>query len=395
MKILVANLGSTSFKYRLFDMADERVLARGGVERIGSPLSRCYAKTDRGSKEEEAAVPDHAKAVDACLHLLARSDIAVLRNPEELTAVAFKAVHARGLTGVHQVNAEVLEAMEAYNDVAPAHNPPYVRAMRLLKEKMPRLPLVAAFETAFHDSILPAQRLYAVPMEWATRHGIRRWGFHGASHRYIAERTAALLKNHDARIISCHLGGSSSLCAIRSGQSCANSLGMSPQSGLPHNNRVGDFDPFALPALMRATGKTLEQILDDLANRSGLLGLSGGHSNDLRDLEQRAKEGCPVSQQAIDVFVASVRHYLGAYLLLLNGVDAIVFTGGIGENSAAIRSAVCTNLEWFGIFLDPLRNETATGEAAIHSSKSRVQIWIMPTNEELIVARQAQTLLSA
>ncbi|HLN26273.1 MAG TPA: acetate/propionate family kinase [Gemmataceae bacterium] len=394
MKILVANLGSTSFKYRLFDMADERVLARGGVERIGSALSRSYAQTERGSREQQIPVPDHAAAVEACLQLLANSDIAVLEDPKELAAIGFKAVHAQGLTGVHRVDSRVLAAMEAYNDVAPAHNPPYVRAMRLLKEKLPHIPLVAAFETGFHEDIPAAERLYAVPLEWV-QHGIQRWGFHGASHRYIAERTGQLLKNTQARIISCHLGGSSSLCAVKAGYSCANSLGMSPQSGLPHNNRVGDFDPFALPAIMRATGKTLAQVLDDLANRSGLLGLSGGHSNDLRDLEQRAKEGCPVSQQAIDVFVASVRHYLGAYLLLLDGADAIVFTGGIGENSATIRAAVCANLDWFGIFLNPLRNESAKGEAAIHESKSRVQIWIMPTNEELIVARQAKALLSA
>jgi len=394
MKILVANLGSTSFKYRLFDMADERVLARGGVERIGSALSRSYAQTERGAREQQIPVPDHAAAVEACLRLLADADIGVLKDPKELAAIGFKAVHAQGLTGVHRVDAKVLTAMEGYNDVAPAHNPPYVRAMRLLNEKLPHIPLVAAFETGFHEDIPAAERLYAVPLEWK-EHGIQRWGFHGASHRYIAERTAQLLRNNKARIIACHLGGSSSLCAIKEGYSCANSLGMSPQSGLPHNNRVGDFDPFALPAIMRATGKTLAQVLDDLANRSGLLGLSGGHSNDLRDLEQRAKEGCPVSQQAIDVFVAAVRHYLGAYLLLLNGADAIVFTGGIGENSATIRAAVCANLDWFGIFLDPQRNASAKGEAAIHESKSRVQIWIMPTNEELIVARQAKTLLSA
>jgi acetate kinase len=166
---------------------------------------------------------------------------------------------------------------------------------------------------------------------------------------------------------------------------------MSPQSGLPHNNRVGDFDPFALPVLIRATGKTLEQLLDDLANRSGLLGLSG--FNDLRDLEEDARKGGPVSQQALDVFVASVRHYLGAYLLLLNGADAIVFTGGIGENSSAIRSAVCADLDWFGIKLDPIRNHDAKGEVPIHSVTSRVQIWTMPTNEELIVARQAKKWL--
>jgi acetate kinase len=394
MKILVANLGSTSFKYRLLDMADERVLARGGVERIGSDQACCYVDGGGSRAEVYQAVPDHAIAVRLCLQQLSDPRLQALKDPSELAAIGFKAVHAQGMTGVHRVDDDVLAAMEAYNDVAPAHNPPYVRAMRLLAEQLPQIPLVAAFETGFHESITPAQRLYAVPLEWATEFGIQRWGFHGASHRYIAERTAALLGNPEARIISCHLGGTSSLCAISEGMSEANTLGMSPQSGLPHNNRVGDFDPFALPVIMRATGKTLEEVLHDLANRSGLLGLSGGSgSNDLRDLETAARDGCPVARQAIDVFVASVRHYLGAYLLLLNGADAIVFTGGIGENSPAIREAVCANLDWFGIHLDPIRNDSARGEVPIHGHQCRVQIWIMPTNEELIVARQTKALL--
>jgi acetate kinase len=391
MKILVANLGSTSFKYRLFDMADERVLARGGVERIGSERSRCYVQAGDSGDESVLAARDHAVAVRHCLQQLSEPKFHCLKDPAELAAIGFKAVHAQGLTGVHRVNDDALRAMEAYSDVAPAHNPPYVKAMRLLAQELPEIPLIAAFETGFHESIAPAQRLYAVPLEWATKYGIQRWGFHGASHRYIAERTAKLLNNPEARIISCHLGGSSSLCAIQAGRSVANSLGMSPQSGLPHNNRVGDFDPFALPVLMRATGKTLDQLLDDLANQSGLLGLSG--YNDLRDLEEDARSGGPVSQQALDVFVAAVRHYLGAYLLLLNGADAIVFTGGIGENSWTIRSAVCADLDWFGIRLDPIRNHEAKGEVPIHSVTSRVQIWTMPTNEELIVARQAKKWL--
>jgi acetate kinase len=372
-------------------MTTEAVLARGGIERIGSPQSRCFVEA--GGQREEATVEarDHAVAVRLCLQQLADPKRRCLRDPSELSAIGFKAVHAQGISGVQRVNERVLAAMDAYADVAPAHNPPYVRAMRLLSKELPHIPLVAAFETGFHESIEPAQRLYAVPLEWATVHGIQRWGFHGASHRYIAERTAQLLGNPDAKIISCHLGGSSSLCAIEEGYSVANSLGMSPQSGLPHNNRVGDFDVFALPALMRATGKTLEQLLDDLANRSGLLGLSG--YNDLRDIEADANNGGPVSQQAIDVFVAAVRHYLGAYLLLLNGADAIVFTGGIGENSARMRQAVCADLDWFGIYLDRAKNENAKGEMAIHSDKGRVQLWIMPTNEELIVARQAKALL--
>lgn len=391
MKVLVANLGSTSFKYRLFDMADEQVLARGGVERIGSAESRCFVDTK--GKRHEATLParDHAVAVRLCLRQLVEHGC--LASADELAAIGFKAVHARAMTGVQRVDERVLSAMEAYADVAPAHNPPYIAAMRLLAKELPHIPLVAAFETGFHATIAPAHRLYAVPLEWAERYGIQRWGFHGASHAYIAQRTAELLDKPNARIISCHLGGSSSLCAISEGMSEANSLGMSPQSGLPHNNRVGDFDPFALPVLMRETGKTLEQILDDLANRAGLLGLSGC-SNDLRDIEEAAATGDPVAIQAIAVFVAGVRHYLGAYLLLLGGADAIVFTGGIGENSPAIRSAVCANLDWLGILLDPLRNDSAKGEMPVHAAKSRVQLWIMPTNEELIVARQARDLLN-
>jgi acetate kinase len=389
MKILVANLGSTSFKYRLFDMTTEKVLARGGVERIGSDQSRCFVEA--GGQREEAALAarDHAVAVRLCLRQLA--DTKCLANPGELAAIGFKTVHAQGLTGVHRVDDSVLAAMEAFNDVAPAHNPPYVAAMRLLAAELPEIPLVAAFESGFHETIAPAQKLYAMPLDWAEKIGIKKWGFHGASHRYVTQRTAELLHKPDAKIISCHLGGSSSICAIKEGVSMATSMGMSPQSGLPQNNRVGDFDPFALPVIMRATGKTLDQVLDDLANRSGLLGLSG-HS-DLRDIETDIAKGGPIAQQALDVFVAAVRHYLGAYLLLLNGADAIVFTGGIGENSARLRAAVCADLDWFGILLDPLRNENAKGEVPIHSHQSRVQLWIMPTNEEIIVARQVKELL--
>jgi acetate kinase len=347
---------------------------------------------DTGAGKEEATLSakDHAVAVRLCLQQLTEKKC--LQNAKELAAIGFKAVHAQAITGVQRVDGWLLTAMEAFNDVAPAHNPPYVKAMRLLAEQLPEIPLVAAFETGFHETIPAAERLYAVPLEWAEQYGIKRWGFHGASHRYIAERTAKLLENPSARIISCHLGGSSSLCAIKDGKSVATSMGMSPQTGLPHNNRVGDFDPFALPVLMRATGKTLPQLLEDLADRSGLLGLSG--FNDLRDIEDAAAAGNDKARLALDVFVASVRHYLGAYLAVLGGADAIVFTGGIGENSATMREAVCADLEWFGIRLNPQLNRQARGEAILHLTKSRVQLWIMPTNEELIVARQAKELLT-
>jgi acetate kinase len=373
-------------------MTDEKVLARGGVEPIGSPESKCFVESGGQREESTVVAKDHAVAVRLCLQQLTGKKC--LASPKELAAIGFKAVHAQGMTGVQRVNETVLQAMEAYNDVAPAHNPPYVTAMRLLAKELPEIPLVAAFETGFHETIPPAQKYYAIPRQWADQHGIKRWGFHGASHRYIAERATKLIGNTDAKIISCHLGGSSSLGAIKAGKSVANSLGMSPQTGLPHNNRVGDFDVFALPAIMRATKKTLEQVLDDLANRSGLEGLSG-KSNDLRDVELAALAGDANSKLALEVFVAAVRHYLGSYLLLLGGADAIVFTGGIGENSNTMREAICRDLDWFGIHLDAAKNKTAKGEARIDAPNTRVQVWIMPTNEELIVARQTAEKLSA
>jgi acetate kinase len=293
---------------------------------------------------------------------------------------------------VQRVDEDVLAAMEAFNGVTPAHNPPYVKAMRMLSERFPRMPLVAAFETGFHRTIPEANQRYAIPEDWATRLGVRRWGFHGASHRYIAGRMAELLGRDDRKVISCHLGGSSSLCAIRAGESMACSLGMSPQSGLPHNNRVGDFDVFALPVILRETGLGLDEVLDVLANRSGLEGI-GGAGRDLRDIEAAADAGNPRATLALDVFIASVRHYLGAYLVELGGADAIVFTGGIGENSTRIRSGVCRDLDWFGIALDPARNAGGASERIVSADGSRVAVWTVPTNEEIVVARQARDLL--
>jgi acetate kinase len=343
-------------------------------------------------QEKTIRVPDHAEAVRQCLSQLTDPEMGCLKNPAEVSAIGFKAVHGGTISGVQRVTPAVLEAMEQMNEVAPAHNPPYIRAMRLLAEQLPEIPMVAAFETGFHATIAPANRYYAVPFEWADTMAVRRWGFHGASHRYIAVRTAELLRSERLRIISCHLGGSSSLCAIRDGQSVATSLGMSPQSGLPHNNRVGDFDPFALPVILKKTGKSLSEVLQILANQSGLLGLSGV-SGDIRDIDAAARQGNARAKIALDVFAASVRHYLGAFLVELGGADAIVFTGGIGENYAGFRAQICAGLEELGISLDESVNMTARGETKISDAGSRVQVWIVPTNEELIVARQVKECL--
>ena len=392
MKILVANLGSTSFKYRLLDMLNERQLARGGIERIGSPKSACSVQIGEHRLQEEVHVKDHAAAVRQCLAQLTDPKSGCLADATEVSAIGFKAVHGGSMTGVQRVTDELLEAMQQMSEVAPAHNPPYINAMRLLHEKLPEIPMVAAFETDFHRTVPDRNRYYAVPYEWAEEGLIKRWGFHGASHRYIATRTAELLQRDDLRIISCHLGGSSSLCAIRSGRSVATSLGMSPQTGLPQNNRVGDFDPFALPLVMRQTGKSLAEVLDMLATGSGLLGLSGT-SGDIRDVSQAAEQGNARAQLALDVFAASVRHYLGAYVVELGGADVIVFTGGIGENHPRFRASVCCDLDELGIVLDPEANDSARGEAPIHAPQSRTRIWVVPTNEELIVARQVKQLL--
>ena len=396
MKILVANLGSTSFKYRLYDLegASETMLARGSIERIGSRDAKVKIQSPKGEIELVEPIADHGDAVKICLDQLTDKQFGVIKNASDVAAIGFKAVHARNLTGVHIVDENVLDAMEAFADVAPAHNPPYIKAMQMLGERFPFLPLVAAFETGFHRTIPEYSQRYAIPDAWAKDLGIRRWGFHGASHRYIAGRTAQLLGRDDLKIISCHLGGSSSLCAIKGGKSVGCSLGMSPQSGLPQNNRVGDLDVFALPAILKETGMSLEQILNTLANKSGLAGL-GGAGNDLRDIEAAAAAGNAQAKLALDVYITSARSYLGAYLVELGGADAIVFTGGIGENSVLIRSRVCANLEWLGVVLDPASNSGGAAERKVSAESSKIQVWTVPTNEELVVARQSRDVLTS
>jgi acetate kinase len=379
MKILVANLGSTSFKYRLFDLPSETQLARGGIDRIGQSASACFVEIGTAREESTLPVSDHAAAVKICLDALTHPKTGCLKSAAEVSAIGFKAVFAGTLSGVRIVDDALLAKMEELADIAPAHNPMYAKAMRQLRSAFPQIPLVAALETAFHDTIPEANRVYAIPYEWKDQYEVCRWGFHGASHRYLSTRIGQLLGRDDLRVVTCHLGGSNSLCAVKGGKSQANSLGMSPQTGLPHNNRVGDFDPFALPTLLRKTGKPLEQLLRELSSQGGLLGLSG-HAR---------------ARLALDAFVTSIRQYLGGYFAVLGGADAVVFSGGIGENSRLIRREVCQNMEWAGLVLDSALNESAKGEACLSAPTSRVQVWVIPTNEEIVVARQSVEALAA
>ena len=388
MKVLVANLGSTSFKYRLFDMSNEQQLARGGVERIGSPESRCFVEIGEYRGELTQSVPNHGTAVEACISQLTHPTHGCLQDASEISAIGFKAVHGGRLSGVQRIDDKVLAAMDEMNSVAPAHNPPYMAAMKQLASMSSNIPLVAAFETDFHQSIPEAWKRYAIPTSIANALPIRRWGFHGASHRFIGWRTAQLLGRSDARIISCHLGGSSSLCAIRDGKSMATTMGMSPQTGLPQNNRVGDLDPYSLPLMMEHTGLSLERLLHLLSTQAGLLGLSNGLSGDVRDLEKASEAGNCDAKLALEVYVADIRRQMGGMLMALGGADAIVFTGGIGENGVGIRRAVCEGLEDLGIGLSATSNANGPTERRIDDTHGKVQIWIVPTNEELIVARQ-------
>lgn len=396
MKVLVANLGSTSFKYRLFDLSDESQLARGGIDRIGQPdaVSSCFAEIGGQRQELSQVVPDHAVAVSICLQQLTDPEHGCLKSVDEVGGIGFKAVFAGSMSGVHVVSEPLLQKMEDLSDIAPAHNPPYVRAMRQLQLAFPEIPLVAALETGFHETIPFEHRAYAVPYEWYTEHEIRRWGFHGASHRFIAGRTAQLLGRDDLKIISCHLGGSASVCAIRNGESIAASMGMSPQGGLPNNNRVGDFDAYAIPVVMKATGLSFEQVLGEMSARGGLLGISG-LSGDCRDLEEASAEGHERAELALRLFEASIRSYVGSYMALLGGADVLVFTGGIGENSDRIRTNVCRDMQWAGLEFCSERNAAASGECVISADCSRVQAWIVPTNEEIVVARQTAEAISA
>jgi acetate kinase len=265
--------------------------------------------------------------------------------------------------------------------------------MRALRQKLPGVPQVAAFETAFHQTIPLSRQIYAIPHEWTEKLGIRRYGFHGASHRYVATRVPELVGKENARrVISCHLGGSCSVTAIESGKSVANSFGMTAQSGLPQNNRVGDFDTFALVKLLKQ-GLTLDDVFKKLGKEGGMLGMSGV-SNDMRDIEKAAAAGDARAKLAIDAFVESVRSYIGQYLVILGGVDVLAFTGGIGENGAAIREAICRNLDWAGVVLDPLKNQVRGREEKISKLESRADVWIVPTNEEIVVARQTQAVLT-
>jgi len=392
MKILVSNLGSTSFKYKLFDMPGGSVLAQGGMDRIGGTGSVHKYRLGDGDEVEQACdLPDHARAIDEALERLIGGG--VLDSLGDLDAVGFKTVHARSISGVVALDDDVIGRMEDYYLLAPAHNPAYVAAIRQFERVAPEAPRVGCFESAFHGTQPLRRQLYAVPYEWYEKYGIRRYGFHGASHRYAVEKVLELEGTSTLRHVNCHLGGSSSLCMARDGVSLGASHGLSPQSGVPQNNRVGDVDPYALQLVVESEGCTYEEALERCSSGGGLEGICG--YNDMRDIEERAAAGDERCALAIEMLTSAVRDYLGAYVVELGGIDAISFTGGIGEHSTVARGQILRDLEFLGVELDAAKNEAVHGEGSLHAEGARVHLHVLKTDEELIVARQTYEFLQS
>lgn len=393
MNVLVPNLGSTSLKYQLVDMNGEHVLARGKIERIGSADAIVSISDAAGaSSTTTRPIADHRAAVQALVEHL---DTVGGRT---IDAVGFKAViGGPDYRGSFRVDDRLLGAMRDYLPVAPVHNAVYITAMEIFRDLLPGVPMVAVFEPGFHATMPDRAAVYGVPFEWFEKHGVRRYGFHGSSHRYVSGRVPALLGRpaSDLRIVSCHLGGSSSICAIDRGKSVDCSFGFSPQSGIDHAARSGELDPFAVFYMMETQGLTVDQVRSELTKKSGLLGISGV-SSDLRDIEKAESEGNPRAALAVGALAYQVKKYIGAYAAAMGGLDAVAFAGGIGENSSRVRELVCQDMDYFGITLDDAANaQRGSTDRVISAAGARTTVAIVYTNEEIVVARESVRILEA
>ena len=383
-KIFILNLGTTSFKFKLYecDGDTQRVCAEGELESVGAASSAYEIRYADGRERSGAEhIEDHGKAFAHCFAILQEDGI--LKDLDDLSAVGYKAVHGGSLSGTCDVDEKLIAEMERVTPLAPAHNPIYLTAMKDIAVRFPTLRQVARFETSFHGTIPDCRTTYGVPYQWR-EWGIRKYGFHGSSHQYIATKMQEL-QPEAKKVISCHLGGSSSVCAILEGKSIATTMGATPQSGLFNNNRAGDFEVFCLPMLMEHHDGSMEKVLKVLSKESGLLGLSGV-SNDLREVIGAMEEGNEHARLAVETLVDNILGYIGMYTAYLGGLDALVFTGGIGLNSELIRRLVCEKLSYLGLKLDEEENRKR-GDGCISTAESKVSVWRLKTNEELVVAR--------
>ncbi len=395
MKILVINCGSSSLKYQLFDMDNESVLAKGLVERIGIEGSQIkHTKTGMDAIVTQTPIPDHKVAIKLVLDALTDKQHGVLSSLSELSAVGHRVVHGgEDFASSVKLDAKVMEAVKRCVPLAPLHNPANIMGIEAVTAALPNIPQVGVFDTAFHQTMPPHAFIYGVPYGYYEKYKVRRYGFHGTSHFFVSRRAAEMLGQpiEKLKIVTCHLGNGSSITAVDGGKSIDTSMGFTPLAGVLMGTRSGDVDPALLPFIAN-TEKLSVAELDSLLNKkSGLLGVSG-ISSDLRDIESAADKGDKRAKLAEDILTYDVKKYIGAYAAAMGGIDALVFTAGVGENSAATRAAVCEGLEFLGIKIDAQKNDMRGKEMEISAAGSRVHVLVIPTNEELMIARDTKRL---
>ena len=393
MKILVINAGSSSLKYQLMDPASGDVFAKGLCERIGIDGRLTHKAPAKDVKVvREIPMPSHAEAITAVLDILVDPVNGVVSSVDEIDAVGHRVVHG-GMKFAESclIDEACLEAVRACIPLGPLHNPANLLGIEACQKIMPNKPQVAVFDTAYHMTMPPKAYRYAIPDEYYEKDSLRRYGFHGTSHRYIAKRVEALM-GKGLKVVNCHLGNGSSLAAILDGKCQDTSMGLSPLCGVPMGTRVGDIDTTVAQYICKNYNKSIDEVMTTLNKKSGVLGLSGGVSSDFRDLEAAAAEGNEKAQLALDKFAYEVKKYIGAYAAALGGLDVLVFTAGVGENGVLMRSMICEGLEFLGVKLDQEKNKLRGDERIISADDSKVKIWVIPTNEELMIAQDTAEL---
>ncbi|AMG95877.1 acetate kinase [Staphylococcus simulans] len=388
--VLAINAGSSSLKFQLIEMPEEKLISKDLIERIGLKGSKITVEFNGQKYTDEKEISDHVKAVDLMLDSLINHGI--IRDINDIDGTGHRVVHGGELFPESAlVTDEVEKQIESLTELAPLHNPANLMGIRAFRKLLPNIPHVAVFDTSFHQTMPEQAYLYSLPFHYYKDYGIRKYGFHGTSHKYVSQRAAEILNRpiEELRIISCHIGNGASIAAIDGGESVDTSMGFTPLAGVTMGTRSGDIDPALIPYIMEKTGKNAEEVLDILNKESGLLGISGT-SSDLRDLEQDADEGKTRAQLALDVFASRIHKYIGSYTAKMHGVDVIVFTAGVGENSDEVRGRVLEGLEFMGVYWDPKKNEQIHGsEGFINYPHSPVKVLVIPTNEEVMIARDA------
>ena len=398
MKVLVINAGSSSLKYQLMDPETGKVFAKGLCERIGLDGKFTYKPQVEGKQVLDAvdvAMPTHSEAIQAVLNALVDKDNGVIGSMKEIDAVGHRVVHGgEKFAKSVVITDEVMQAIEECNPLAPLHNPANIIGIKACQELMPGVPMVAVFDTAFHQTMPPVAYTYALPYEYYEKDKVRRYGFHGTSHKYVSTRAAAMLgkKPEEVKLISCHLGNGSSVTAIEGGKSVDTSMGFTPLAGLPMGTRSGDIDAGILEYLMNKYGMDIKEMVNVLNKKSGVMGVSGV-SSDFRDLEEAFEQGNERAGLAVDMFNYGVKKLIGAYAAAMGGVDAIIFTAGVGENSASQRMAIASGLEFMGVKMDEDANKVRGEERVISAPDSKVTVLLIPTNEELMIAMDTEALV--